>query len=635
MFRDLKPENLLLSGSSSHSPPIVKIADFGLAREIRSRPPYTDYVSTRWYRAPEVLLRSTHYNSPIDLWAAGAIMAELYTFRPLFPGSSEPDEIYKICSVLGTPNAQNWPEGTKLAAAMNFKFPRFGSTSLSTLVPNASPAAIQLITDLLHWDPKKRPTAAQCLQYPYFQGVNNPAIEIPQPPLSNQSEIKQAAQSSTASNSASSFPSSTDAVSTAPRAFPRLKSKDFLDSAAQTNLNDESVDSYSLSPKKEKEKEKEKENPNGILSRESSSSDLTNKKLGERKESEREKEKEKSSATRPKRLLTSGSIDLDLNLSVSGSAMDAEIDEFLSRLSPTANNSKYSKVSEKKENPTKTFTSASGPAASYQSLAHSQSNSLLPQPTRQVQAIQKVQSTANLPLVKPRSVYGINNTSNNSQFSSNQSNANYGSTYAKYSNEADSYLSTSPSNKASSSKPSHFSTADSSITDSLNSRYFPGIGRQDSAGKLPNLKSNTNNFNSNSSMDILDSLARQPPVAGRRAAQPSGSTASSFIPSVFSTSSSNVNSFQSSSLSHSCSSSSLFPSVSANLNGISNNAGNASYGRRALAASPADSSSIRPSAANTPSTTSSAIPPVGGRRMNFANAAASSMRGQRSEGFDF
>lgn len=63
--RDLKPENLLCMG-----PDLVKIADFGLAREIRSRPPYTDYVSTRWYRAPEVLLRSTNYSSPIDVWGS-------------------------------------------------------------------------------------------------------------------------------------------------------------------------------------------------------------------------------------------------------------------------------------------------------------------------------------------------------------------------------------------------------------------------------------------------------------------------------------------------------------------------------------------------------------------------------------
>jgi serine/threonine protein kinase len=65
----------------------IKIADFGLAREVRSRPPYTDYVSTRWYRAPEVLLQSSYYSAPIDMWAIGAIMAELFTLRPLFPGA--------------------------------------------------------------------------------------------------------------------------------------------------------------------------------------------------------------------------------------------------------------------------------------------------------------------------------------------------------------------------------------------------------------------------------------------------------------------------------------------------------------------------------------------------------------------
>lgn len=97
--RDMKPENLLCSGTE-----LVKIADFGLAREIRSRPPFTDYVSTRWYRAPEVLLHSTNYNSQIDLWAVGCITAELYTFTPLFPGNSEIDQIFKICSILGTPD---------------------------------------------------------------------------------------------------------------------------------------------------------------------------------------------------------------------------------------------------------------------------------------------------------------------------------------------------------------------------------------------------------------------------------------------------------------------------------------------------------------------------------------------------
>jgi serine/threonine protein kinase len=83
--RDLKPENLLESNGT------VKIADFGLAREIRSKPPFTDYVSTRWYRAPEVILKSPDYNSPIDIFAVGCIMAELYRIQPLFPGGSDKD----------------------------------------------------------------------------------------------------------------------------------------------------------------------------------------------------------------------------------------------------------------------------------------------------------------------------------------------------------------------------------------------------------------------------------------------------------------------------------------------------------------------------------------------------------------
>jgi serine/threonine protein kinase len=84
--RDMKPENVLLNNKN-----VVKLADFGLVREIRSMPPYTDYVSTRWYRAPEILLKFSNYNSPVDIFALGCIMAELYLLSPLFAGSSEID----------------------------------------------------------------------------------------------------------------------------------------------------------------------------------------------------------------------------------------------------------------------------------------------------------------------------------------------------------------------------------------------------------------------------------------------------------------------------------------------------------------------------------------------------------------
>ncbi|XP_067121096.1 serine/threonine-protein kinase dyf-5-like [Centruroides vittatus] len=162
--RDIKPENVLCMG-----PDLVKIADFGLAREIRSRPPYTDYVSTRWYRAPEVLLRSTNYSSPIDIWAVGCIMAELYTLQPLFPGRSEIDQIFRICSVLGTPDKRDWPEGYQLATAMNFRFPQFSEMPMSNIIRKISKEGLILLKDMLRWNPAQRPNTIQSLRYPYFQ----------------------------------------------------------------------------------------------------------------------------------------------------------------------------------------------------------------------------------------------------------------------------------------------------------------------------------------------------------------------------------------------------------------------------------------------------------------------------------
>ncbi|KAH8413126.1 hypothetical protein KR009_008187 [Drosophila setifemur] len=164
--RDLKPENLLCSG-----PELIKIADFGLAREVRSRPPFTDYVSTRWYRAPEVLLHSTNYGSTIDLWAMGCIMAELYTFRPLFPGSSEVDQLFKICSVLGTPEKNDWPDGYRLAAMIHFRYPDCVKVPLSSVVSRCSQNGLDLLEDMLAYDPEKRPTAQQSLKYPYFHAL--------------------------------------------------------------------------------------------------------------------------------------------------------------------------------------------------------------------------------------------------------------------------------------------------------------------------------------------------------------------------------------------------------------------------------------------------------------------------------
>lgn len=158
--RDMKPDNILVSEG------IFKIADYGLAKEIRSQPPYTDYVATRWYRAPEILLHSRRYNWQVDMFAVGCIMAELYMMRPLFPGTNEVDQLNRICSVLGTPN--DWSEGQRLATQLSYCFPQYIPMPLHELMPNASHDSIKLMQSLLEWDPSMRLTADQCLQHSFF-----------------------------------------------------------------------------------------------------------------------------------------------------------------------------------------------------------------------------------------------------------------------------------------------------------------------------------------------------------------------------------------------------------------------------------------------------------------------------------
>lgn len=91
------------------------------------------------------MCRSTTYNAPIDIFAVGAIMAELYTMRPLFPGSSEIDQMNKICQVLGSPTKESWPEGFRLAEQTGFKFPSQPPASFRNVIQTASDSALDLI----------------------------------------------------------------------------------------------------------------------------------------------------------------------------------------------------------------------------------------------------------------------------------------------------------------------------------------------------------------------------------------------------------------------------------------------------------------------------------------------------------
>ena len=117
----MKPENLVLRDAD-----LLKITDFGIIREQAQilNGPCTEYIATRWYRAPEVVLKSTDYDCKIDVFAIGCIMAEMYSLVPLFPGSSEMDQIKKICAVMGTPDPLRWPEGYKLAERKGLRIPQ-------------------------------------------------------------------------------------------------------------------------------------------------------------------------------------------------------------------------------------------------------------------------------------------------------------------------------------------------------------------------------------------------------------------------------------------------------------------------------------------------------------------------------
>ncbi|KAL1920746.1 uncharacterized protein VTP21DRAFT_11381 [Calcarisporiella thermophila] len=186
--RDLKPENLLVACApptieSSSKQLVVKIADFGLARDTRNRLPYTEYVSTRWYRAPEVLLRSPFYTPAIDMWAVGTILAELLTLQPLFPGHSEADQLWVICQTLGNPEEYRdalgrqigggeWKEGIKLARNTGFSFPQTKPKDLRLILPHAPNDLITVLERLLKYDPKLRPNAENVLRYQFFTNSN-------------------------------------------------------------------------------------------------------------------------------------------------------------------------------------------------------------------------------------------------------------------------------------------------------------------------------------------------------------------------------------------------------------------------------------------------------------------------------
>jgi cyclin-dependent kinase len=168
LHRDLKPQNLLINKKGE-----LKLADFGLARAfgipVRS---YSHEVVTLWYRAPDVLMGSRKYSTPIDIWSAGCIFSEMATGRPMFPGSSPPDQLMRIFKLLGTPNEKSWPTISELPDYKS-DFPVFPAQKLTALVPGLDEDGYDLLEKMLVYDPSQRITAQKAITHNYFQGAQN------------------------------------------------------------------------------------------------------------------------------------------------------------------------------------------------------------------------------------------------------------------------------------------------------------------------------------------------------------------------------------------------------------------------------------------------------------------------------
>jgi len=181
LHRDMKPSNLLLNSEC-----FLKVADFGLARSIAAlenetvdNPVLTDYVATRWYRAPEILLGSTKYTKGVDMWSVGCILGELLGGKAMFPGTSTMNQLDRIIEVTGRPTAEDI-EAIKspFAATMLESLPPSQPKSLQEMYPHASEEALDLMRQCLAFNPNKRITAEQSLEHPYVAQFHNEEDEI-------------------------------------------------------------------------------------------------------------------------------------------------------------------------------------------------------------------------------------------------------------------------------------------------------------------------------------------------------------------------------------------------------------------------------------------------------------------------
>jgi mitogen-activated protein kinase 15 len=179
LHRDLKPSNVLLN-SDCHA----KLCDFGLCRSVNElnngtgpKPVLTDYVATRWYRAPEILLGATNYTKAVDTWAVGCILGEMFNGRAIFPGTSTMNQLERIIEVVNPSEQDKASIDSPFAKTMLTSVPNPRPRPLEAMFPNAPPEGLDLIRKCLQFNPANRITMDEAVQHPYLAQFHNAANE--------------------------------------------------------------------------------------------------------------------------------------------------------------------------------------------------------------------------------------------------------------------------------------------------------------------------------------------------------------------------------------------------------------------------------------------------------------------------
>ncbi|KAH7942045.1 hypothetical protein HPB49_020036 [Dermacentor silvarum] len=175
IHRDVKPENILLTKDG-----VVKLCDFGFARTLSPGENYTDYVATRWYRAPELLVGDTQYGPPVDVWAVGCVAAELMRGEALWPGKSDVDQLYLIRRTLGEliPRHLQIFKTNDFFAGVSIPDPDVVESLQSAIPAAVDTFGIDFLKKCLDKDPAKRWTCEQLLKHPYLGDCKVPEVDV-------------------------------------------------------------------------------------------------------------------------------------------------------------------------------------------------------------------------------------------------------------------------------------------------------------------------------------------------------------------------------------------------------------------------------------------------------------------------